>query len=153
MKHRTLSALAAGLALAVFGSVQAHAESANLDCKLKFSLTGWSLIFKHAEGHGTVMCENGESMNVKISAKGGGLTVGKSHIDNGTGRFTDVHNINDVLGTYAQGDASAGAVKSGTAQVLTKGTVSLALAGSGEGVELGVSVGGFTIEPAGKIRK
>ncbi|MBA8883600.1 hypothetical protein [Dokdonella fugitiva] len=153
MKHRTLSALAAGLALAVFGSVQAHAESANLDCKLKFSLTGWSLIFKHAEGHGTVMCENGESMNVKISAKGGGLTVGKSHIDNGTGRFTDVHNINDVLGTYAQGDASAGAVKAGTAQVLTKGTVSLALAGSGEGVELGVSVGGFTIEPAGKIRK
>ena len=153
MKHRTLSALAAGLALAVFGSVQAHAESANLDCKLKFSLTGWSLIFKHAEGHGTVMCENGESMNVKISAKGGGLTVGKSHIDNGTGRFTDVHNINDVLGTYAQGDASAGAVKSGTAQVLTKGTVSLALAGSGEGVELGVSVGGFTIEKAGKIRK
>ena len=113
MKHRTLSALAAGLALAVFGSVQAHAESANLDCKLKFSLTGWSLIFKHAEGHGTVMCENGESMNVKISAKGGGLTVGKSHIDNGTGRFTDVHNINDVLGTYAQGDASAGAVKAG----------------------------------------
>jgi hypothetical protein len=153
MKHRTLSVLAAGLALALFGSVQAHAESANLDCKLKFSLTGWSLIFKHAEGHGTVSCENGESMNVKISAKGGGLTVGKSHIDNGTGRFTDVHNIDDVLGTYAQGDASAGAVKSGTAQLLTKGTVSLALAGSGEGVELGVSVGGFTIEKAGKIRK
>ncbi len=153
MKHRTLSVLAAGLALALFGSVQAHAESANLDCKLKFSLTGWSLIYKHAEGHGTVSCENGESMNVKISAKGGGLTVGKSHIDNGTGRFTDVHNINDVLGTYAQGDASAGAVKSGTAQLLTKGTVSLALAGSGEGVELGVSVGGFTIEQTGKIRK
>ncbi|MBA8887066.1 hypothetical protein FHW12_001280 [Dokdonella fugitiva] len=153
MKHHTLSVLAAGLALALFGSVQAHAESANLDCKLKFSLTGWSLIYKHAEGHGTVSCENGESMNVKISAKGGGLTVGKSHIDNGTGRFTDVHNINDVLGTYAQGDASAGAVKSGTAQLLTKGTVSLALAGSGEGVELGVSVGGFTIEQTGKIRK
>ena len=153
MKHRTLSVLAAGLALALFGSVQAHAESANLDCKLKFSLTGWSLIYKHAEGHGTVSCENGESMNVKISAKGGGLTVGKSHIDNGTGRFTDVHNINDVLGTYAQGDASAGAVKSGTAQLLTKGTVSLALAGSGEGVELGVSVGSFTIEQTGKIRK
>lgn len=153
MKHRKLSVLAAGLALALFGSVQAHAESANLDCKLKFSLTGWSLIFKHAEGHGVVSCENGESMNVKISAKGGGLTVGKSHIDNGNGRFTDVHNINDVLGTYAQGDASAGAGKSGTAQVLTKGTVSLALAGAGEGVELGVSVGGFTIEKTGRIHK
>jgi len=150
MKHRTLSVLAAGLALALFGSVQAHAESANLDCKLKFSLTGWSLIYKHAEGHGTVSCENGESMNVKISAKGGGLTVGKSHIDNGTGKFTDVHKMEDVLGTYAQGDASIGAGKSGTAQVLTKGTVSLALAGAGEGVDIGISFGGFTIEPAGK---
>jgi len=153
MKHRTLSLLGVGLALALFGTAQAQAAPANLDCKLKFSLTGWSLIFKHAEGHGTVSCENGESMAVDISAKGGGITVGKSHIDNGHGRFTDVHNINDVLGTYAQGDVSAGAVKSGTAQVLSKGTVSLALAGSGEGVELGVSVGGFTIEKAGTIHK
>jgi hypothetical protein len=153
MKHRTLSGLAAGLALALFSTAQAHATTADLDCKLKFSLTGWSLIYKHAEGRGTVMCENGESMNVKISAKGGGLTVGKSHIDNGTGRFTDVHAISDIVGTYAQGEASAGAVKAGTAQVLTKGTVSLALAGAGEGVELGVSVGGFTIEKAGKIHK
>jgi hypothetical protein len=154
MKQRSVSLLAAGLALAMFaGASNAHAENANLDCKLKFSLTGWSLIYKHAEGHGVVSCEDGQSMNVKISAKGGGLTVGKSHIDNGNGRFTDVHHIQDVLGTYAQGDASAGAVKSGTAQVLTKGTVSLALAGSGEGVELGISVGGFTISKAGKIHK
>ena len=36
-------------------------------------------------------------------------------------------------------------VKSGTAQILTKGTVSLALAGAGEGVDLGVSIGGFTL--------
>jgi hypothetical protein len=92
-------------------------------------------------------------MRVKIESKGGGLTAGKSHIDNGTGKFTDVHKIADVLGTYAQGDASAGAVKSGTAQVLTKGTVSLALAGAGEGVELGVSIGGFTISKAGKEKK
>jgi hypothetical protein len=53
-----------------------------------------------------------------------------------------------VLGTYAQGDASIGAGKSGTAQVLTKGTVSLALAGAGEGIDIGVSVGGFSITPA-----
>ncbi len=91
-------------------------------------------------------------MNVRISAKGGGLTVGKSHIDNGTGKFTDVHRIEDVLGTYVQGDASIGAVKSGTAQVLTKGTVSLALAGAGEGIDIGISVGGFTIERAGEAR-
>jgi len=147
MKNRYLAATGSLLALALAATlprVSAAAE-ANLDCKLKFSLTGWSAIYKHAEGHGVVTCENGKAMDVKIEAKGGGLTVGKSHIDNGTGKFTDVHRIEDVLGTYAQGDASIGAGKSGTAQVLTKGTVSLALAGAGEGVDIGISFGGFTI--------
>jgi hypothetical protein len=38
-------------------------------------------------------------------------------------------------------------VKSSQAQVLTKGTTSLALAGTGQGVNLGISVGKFTISP------
>lgn len=126
-----------------------HAEgSADLDCKLKFSLTTWSAIYKHSEGSGMVSCENGATMRVKIIAQGGGLTVGKSHIDSGTGKFTDVHRIADVLGGYVQGEAHAGIVKSGTAQVLTKGTVSLALAGGGEGVNLGVDIGKFTLSRA-----
>ena len=150
-RHALGAALAVALASAV--SAPATAAEAALDCKLKFSLTGWSLIFKHAEGQGAVSCENGQTLPVKIEAKGGGLTVGKSHIDNGTGHFTDVHRIDDVLGTYAQGDATAGAGKSGTAQVLTKGTVSLALAGAGEGVELGVSVGGFTLSRVGDAKE
>ena len=136
------------MALAAGAPRAAQAAEANLDCRLKFSLTGWAAIYKHAEGHGVVSCENGKSMRVNISAKGGGLTVGKSHIDNGTGKFTDVHRIQDVLGTYAQGDASIGAGKAGTAQVLTKGIVSLALAGAGEGVDIGISFGGFTISRA-----
>jgi hypothetical protein len=150
MKIRYLAASASALALAMaIGSPRtSQAAEADLDCKLRFSLTGWSAIYKHAEGSGTVTCENGKSMNVKIEAKGGGLTVGKSHIDNGKGEFTDVHKIEDVLGTYAQGDASIGAGKSGTAQVLTKGTVSLALAGAGEGVDIGISFGGFTLSRA-----
>ncbi|MCW5578221.1 MAG: hypothetical protein KIS89_06235 [Dokdonella sp.] len=142
-------AVSAVLALASLAAAPtARAEGANLECKLKFSLTGWAAIYKHADGKGTVECNNGQSMRVKISAKGGGLTVGKSRIDNGTGKFSNVHTISDVLGTYAQGDASAGAVKAATAQVLTKGMVSLALAGTGEGVALGVSFGGFTIKRA-----
>ncbi len=147
----SLSVLAVDVALGFAAVVpqRASAEEADLDCKLRFSLTGWSLIYKHAEGHGVVTCANGKSMRVKIESKGGGLTAGKSHIDNGTGKFTDVRKIEDVLGTYAKADASAGAIKAGTAQVLTKGTVSLALAGAGEGIELGVSVGGFTISKAG----
>ncbi len=136
-------ALAAALA-----APSTQAAQASLDCTMKFNLSGWSAIYKHAEGEGTVRCANGDTLRVRIEAKGGGLTVGKSHIDDGTGKFTDVHRIEDVLGTYAQGDASVGAGKAGTAQVLTKGTVSLALAGAGEGVGLGISVGGFTISRA-----
>jgi len=141
---------AAGLALAIAAATapSAQAAEAQLDCSMRFSLTGWSAIYKHAEGSGVVSCENGQSMKVKISAKGGGLTVGKSHIDDGKGEFTDVHKMSDILGTYAQGEATAAAGKSATAQVLTKGTVSLALAGTGEGVDLGISFGGFTISKA-----
>ena len=150
MQQRHVPLLGAALALALAAAIPqpAKAASAELDCKLRFSMTGWSLIYKHAEGSGIVTCANGASMHVRIKAKGGGLTAGKSHIDNGTGRFSDVHRISEVLGTYAQGEAHAGVVKSSTAQVLTKGTVSLALAGTGEGVNLGVSFGGFTISQA-----
>ena len=150
MNHRYLAVAGAVVALALVAGAPraAQAAEANLDCPLKFSLTGWAAIYKRADGHGVVSCENGKSMRVNISAKGGGLTIGKSHIDNGTGKFTDVHRIQDVLGTYAQGDASIGAGKAGTAQVLTKGTVSLALAGAGEGVDIGISFGGFTISRA-----
>lgn len=149
MKRHILGASVSALVVALtLGLPSAQAAEANLDCKLKFSLTGWSLIYKRAEGSGVVTCENGKSLPVKITANGGGLTVGKTHIDNGTGKFTDVHRIEDVLGTYAQGDASIAAGKAGTAQVMTKGKVSLALAGAGEGVDIGVSFGGFSIERA-----
>ena len=53
-----------------------------------------------------------------------------------------------LFGSYAQGEANAGLVKSGTAQVLTKGTSTLALSGAGEGVDLGISFGKFTITRA-----
>jgi hypothetical protein len=47
-----------------------------------------------------------------------------------------------------QASANAGLVKSGEAQMLTKGPVSLALAGAGAGVNLGVDIGAFRINPA-----
>ena len=140
-----LAVTALALAMGIVSAPKAQAAEANLDCTMKFSLTGWSAIYKHAAGTGVVTCENGQSMNVKIEAKGAGLTVGKAHIDDGKGEFTDVHKMSDILGTYAQGEATAAAGKSATAQILTKGTVSLALAGTGEGVNLGISFGGFTI--------
>lgn len=141
----------AALVLACAGATMAlpvssaHADEATVKCHLHFNLAGWSLIYKHAEGNGTVRCDNGQRANVKISVVGGGITAGKYRINDGTGEISTVRGIRDVFGAYAQAGAEAGIVKSGTAQVLTKGTTSLALAGSGEGVNLGVSVGKFTI--------
>ncbi|HEX6834698.1 MAG TPA: hypothetical protein VF132_14260 [Rudaea sp.] len=151
MKSLTVKTLAVLVTLTAAGTA-AHAQKryadADLDCRMKFQLTGWSAIYKHAEGNGIVTCANGQTMRVRLEAKGGGLTVGKYHIDNGNAHFTDVHRIDEVLGGYAQGEAHAGIVKTGTAQVLTKGTVSLALAGAGEGVDLGIAVGELKITPA-----
>lgn len=153
--RRSAALLGAALlgAAALAAAPHAHAAgAADLDCKLSFSMKGWSAIVKKAEGHGTVTCENGESMPVDISVIGGGLAAGKWQIDQGTGSFTDVHRIGEVLGSYAQGEANVAAGKAGTAQVLTKGTVSLALAGVGQGVDLGLSGAKFTISRSGHIR-
>lgn len=148
MIKRTLGMAALVLACATAMTAlpaTARADDAQVKCDLRFNLEGWSLIYKHAEGHGTVTCSNGESSKVKISVVGGGLTAGKYRITNGKGEISKVRGIADVYGDYAQAGAEAGVVKSSTAQVLTKGTTSLALAGTGEGVNLGVSVGKFTI--------
>jgi hypothetical protein len=141
----------AALVLACAGAMSAlpvsnaHAADASVKCDLVYNLSGWSLIYKHAEGTGSVTCNNGQRANVKITVVGGGLTAGKYRINNGKGEISHVHGISEVFGDYAQAGAEAGVVKSSQAQVLTKGTVSLALAGTGEGVNLGVSAGKFTI--------
>jgi hypothetical protein len=134
-------------AIAMTAAPQAHAATRDIDCKLDYQLTGWSLVYKHTTGTGRVTCDNGQSMPVRVSAKAVGLTVGKWKIDHGTGRFTDVRNVRDVVGRYIQASANAGLVKSGEAQVLSNGPVSLALAGAGAGVNLGVDVGAFRIKP------
>jgi len=117
-----------------------------IDCEMKFSMKGWSDFYKTAKGEGTITCNDGQSLPVKIRAKGGGITFGKSEIIGGTGKFTEVKSIEDLLGSYFQSEAHAGAGKSADAQALTKGEVSLALAGTGNGVDLGIAFGKFTIE-------
>jgi hypothetical protein len=146
----TLVVTLALAAVALLGAHQAMAqdERADLGCKLSFSLSGWSAVISSAKGKGVVTCKDGSSMPVLITAKGGGLTAGRTKVDHGTGEFTHVRTIDEVLGSYAQGEAHAGVLKSGTAQLLTKGTVSLALAGAGRGIDLGVDVGEFTLKPA-----
>lgn len=143
-----LVCLFAGALLLPFGAVvKAQQGEATVKCQMAFNMKGWSAFYKTARGSGTIKCDNGQTMAVKLSAKGGGLTVGKSSIDNGQGEFSAVHDISDLLGGYASAEAHAGAVKSAKAQVMTKGEVSLALSGTGRGWDLGVAFGKLTISP------
>jgi hypothetical protein len=119
-----------------------------VDCTMKYNLKGWSAFYKTASGGGTITCSNGQRARVKVTAKGGGITFGKSEIVDGTGRFTGARSISELFGAYAAAEAHAGAGKSGDAQVLTKGTVSLALSGTGRGVDIGFAFGKFTIARA-----
>ncbi|MGZ8255652.1 MAG: hypothetical protein ACXWVT_12430, partial [Burkholderiaceae bacterium] len=121
---------AAPVAIALIGTSAALADDrSNLDCTIRFQLSGWSAIYERVDGTGIVACADGTSLPVLVQARGAGLTVGKAKVTSGTGRFTDVHQISDVIGTYAQGDVYAGVVKSGAAKSLTNGKVSLGLAG------------------------
>lgn len=145
MRHRIAAATAAILFAAAV-AVPAHAsEGKKIDCEMTFSLKGWSAFYKTSKGQGTVTCDNGQRFTVAIKTTGGGLTFGKSEIKKGKGKFSEVDSVNELFGSYAQAEAHAGAVKSSTAQVLTKGDVSLALSGVGEGWDVGVDFGKFTI--------
>lgn len=133
------------LALSLLMMAPALADTNTTVCQMDYTLKGWSAFYKTAHGSGTITCADGQTAKVKIKATGGGLTAGKSEIREGYGKFSEVANIKELFGSYATASAAAGAVHSSEAQAMTKGEVSLALAGKGTGMELGVSFGKFTI--------
>jgi hypothetical protein len=119
-------------------------------CEMVYNMRGWSFLYKTMKGEGRITCKNGQTAAVKVSLTAGGLTAGKSQIIGGRGNFSQVHDIADVFGGYVTAGAHAGASVSASASVVTKGEVSLTLAGTGQGVDLGLTVGRFGIEPMGK---
>lgn len=116
-------------------------------CHLRYTLEGWSFIYKEYKGSGTISCQNGQTANVSILSRGGGATIGRSEIRDGRGVISEVRNINEVFGTYVFLDGHAGFTQSVEGRVMTKGIVSLALSGDGRGFDLGVAVGAFIIRP------
>ena len=114
-------------------------------CHITLSLKGWSAFYKTAEGNGRVTCSNGQHADVKINVTGGGLSFGKMDILNAKGTFSDVQNIDEIFGGYIAAEAHAGAEKSAQASVFTKGGVSLALSGTGKGVNIGFDFGRLEI--------
>ncbi len=138
-------------AVASFFLILAPVASAK-DCDMTYTLKGWSAVYKTAKGEGTITCNNGETAQVVLSVHGGGLTFGKTEIFNGKAEISGVKSINDIFGSYATASAHAGAGKAAAAEVMTKGNVSLALAGTGEGVDVGIDFSGFTIKRAGAAK-
>ena len=145
MKRHMVLGLSALLLSLIAVAPAAGVETDTTVCRMDYTLKGWSIFYKASRGLATITCDNGQTARAKISAKGGGLTAGKSQVRDGYGKFSEVADIKELFGTYASATAAAGAVKSSEVQALTKGEVSLALAGNGTGVELGVSFGKLTI--------
>jgi hypothetical protein len=121
------------------------ASAGGVDCEMRFDLSGWSVFYKRSSGTGTITCNNGQSMRVRLEARGGGVSFGKSRIENGVGEFSGVDGIRELLGGYASAEAHAGAGRSAKGQVVTKGAVSLALSGTGKGWDIGIAFGSLVI--------
>ena len=145
MKNIVITGL---IILQLFATATVFAEDKTKNsakCQMDFSLKGWSVFYKTAEGNGRVTCSNGQSADVKISFTGGGLSFGKMEILDGKGTFFEVLNIDEIFGGYIAAEAHAGASKSAQASVYTKGDISLAMTGSGRGVNIGIDFGKLEI--------
>ena len=139
-----LKAFVIGL-IAMGVAVSAAQARGTTECTMKYNLKGWSVFYKKAGGTGTIRCDNGQKASVNLSARGGGLTAGKSEIKNGIGYFSSVSSIDKLFGRYDSASAGAAAGKAASAQALVKDNIRLNLTGTGRGVELGVALGRFTI--------
>lgn len=155
MSRKYVASISKGLALTLL-LMLAPATLANdkasapkKDCDMTYSLKGWSAIYKTAKGEGKITCTNGQTAAVAIRVRGGGLTFGKTEIYDGQAEISNVRSINDIFGSYAAASAHAGVAKAGEVSVMTKGKVSLALKGTGEGVDVGVDFSKFEIGKAG----
>lgn len=123
----------------------AQTQTAEVSCEMTFTMEGWSAIISRSEGEGVVTCDNGQRAGVDLEITGGGLTFGRTTIDEGKGVFSRVADISEVFGSYAHAEASAGAVEAVSAQAMTNGEVSLAVTTKGRGWSLGVSGAKFSI--------
>src|SRR5690348_15363121 len=94
IRNRKLAVLMSAGLLGAMGLATAGTVSAaqpDLDCKLTFSLKGWSAIYQHADGSGPVTCAKGASMPVHIRIRGRRPTGGKRRMHAGQGTFTAGH--------------------------------------------------------------
>lgn len=138
-----------GMALLLLAGNAGVVAAGMTKCEMTFDLKGWSAIYKTQHGQGKITCDNGQSADVEIKTKGGGLTVGKTEMTGARGKFTEVRRLDELFGAYATGSAHAGASKSAQAMVVTKGNITFTFSGTGRGFDLGVDAGRLVIQPKG----
>lgn len=118
-----------------------------VQCTMAFELRSWAVFYKSGKGEGTITCNNGQKVDVKIRTHGGGVQFGKNNIANGSGKFSPVKKLEELYGKYASVGGHGGAVKSRIGQSLSKDDISLDIKGTGTGVNFGFDFGSFRISP------
>jgi hypothetical protein len=122
-----------------------------MDCEMKFNLQGMSGFLKTAKGEGIITCNNGQLAKFSIRVTGDGFMLGTSEVVDGRGDFSDVRSIDELFGSYVQAEVYADTGRSAAVQVLTKGRISLALTGTGRGVDVGFAFEKLTIDRANEF--
>ena len=140
---RTSRVLLAAAALALLAA-PGPAQATFISCQLDYRAHAWSIFYKNVTGSGTVKCSDGSSARVKLELHGGGFTFGVSDIEGGA-RFSEVRDLDEILGTYFSAEGHAGVVKSAEGRGMTKGSVWMWQAGKGRGFNLGFAFGGFSV--------
>lgn len=137
--------------VAAAGAVVLLAEPASAEmtkCRLTYNLKGWSILYSFSEGTGRISCTNGQAADVAMVAYGGGPAFGRQRLISGKGTFSGVEDISDLYGGYAEAAVYCGAGGAVEARGLMKSNVSLTLSGTGQGINLGIVFGSFSIRPA-----
>jgi hypothetical protein len=138
--------------LRVFLSVAALALSAApgaaraemISCRLEYRAHAWSIFYKNVTGSGSVACSDGSSARVRLKLHGGGFTIGVSDLE-GSAHFSQVRELDEVLGAYGSLEGHAGFARSVEGRVMTRGMVWGSQAGKGRGFDLGFAFGGLSI--------
>jgi len=143
---RPTAHIVTALSVLMFLAGPSHAAEM-IKCKIRYDLEGWSIFYRRGTGSGRITCSNGQTADVGIVAHGGGVSFGTQKVIDGIGTFSSVADISELYGRYAEAGVHAGAGPSADARVVVKGNVSLSLAATGQGINLGIALGSFNIQP------
>ena len=86
--------VAAVFAAVLAAPVARAGDAGELECKMTYSLKGWSAFYKTSKGQGTVTCSNGQSMAVEIKTQPS-LIRGKPRL------IFQGYAVNDTVGALA----------------------------------------------------